>query len=313
MHSNEISVRARTERRAIICLLALLALSMLLFSCNISEGPSRQRPRVYLNHAYVCLDSATYHSVMESEWLKKNFAFVETRTTKANSGDSWTGTYIWGKKTYIEFFDIGNAENQGWSGIGFGVETPNGIDALHDHLVGEGVGNISKGVRTRKVEDLTIPWFHYLGFSNEDSTATVILNTWLMEYMPNYVKYKYPDVSPDSINITRELYNKKFYRKDLMLEDIIEVEIALDESERFGLVEELMHYGYIMDKRGEEMIAKGPDIVLVIRARSTGISGICRIKFSLTGEQYEPQTVLFGDKSRLILHADGTADWHFDI
>jgi hypothetical protein len=313
MLSNEILVLRMTERGVITYLLALIALSMFLLSCNIAEEPSRHRPLVYLNHAYVCLDSTTYHSVKDSEWLREIFAFVETKTTKANSEDTWTGTYIYGKNTYIEFFDIGSTENQGWSGIGFGVEAPNGIDALHDLLIDKGVVNISKGIRTRKVEDLTIPWFHYLGFTKEDSTATAILNTWSMEYLPNYVKYKYPDVSPDEINITRELYNKKNFRRDLMLENIIEIELALDEMERLDLFEELMHYGYILDKRGDETIAKGPDIVIVIRARATSISGICRIKFSLIDKQYEPQTISFGDKSRLILHTDRTADWHFDI
>ncbi len=291
----------------------LFVLSLLLLSFGCAEESSRHEPLVYLNHVYVYVDSTTYSSIRDSDYLKEQFAYVETRTTYADSNSSWTGTYIWGENTYIEFFDIGNIENKGWSGIGYGVEIENGIDSLYKRFTDLGINNVVKGMRSRQTEDGEIPWFYWFGFSNEDSTASFILNTWLMEYHPDYMKHRYPDIDPESINITRKLYTKKYYQEDLLLKNIIEIEFALDELDHNKFVEELKNYGYRMEQKGELTVARGPDIKMILRAKHEDKSGICRIKFSLTGKQYDPQTVLFGDKSKLILNKDRTAEWHFSI
>lgn len=303
----------RMKSEIIICVLILLVLSMLQLSCSDGEESGHDKPFVYLNHVYVCLDSTTYYSVCNSELLKEKFAYVETRTTYANTEDSWTGTYIWGENTYIEFFDIGNIENPGWSGIGYGVETEHGIDSLYSRFTNAGIDKVAKGLRTRKVEDVEIPWFYWFGFSNEDLTAKFVLNTWLMEYHNDYMKHKYPDIDPESINITRKLYNKNYYKEDLLLKNIIEIELALAELDYNKLFEELKNLGYQMERKGERAIARGPDITIILRAKYEDKSGLCRIKFSLTDKQYDPQTVQFGDKSRLILNVDKTAEWYFAI
>lgn len=291
----------------------LFVLSMMFFSCGEVKESRADAPIVYLNHVYVCLDSTTYASIVESEFLKDRFAYVETRTTYADNGASWTGTYIWGENTYLEFFDIGDVENKGWSGIGYCVEMENGIDSLHNRLSDEGVTNLARGLRTRKVEKREIPWFYWFGFSNEDSTATILLNTWLMEYHREYIEYKYQDIDPDSISITRRLYNKKYYRDDLLLDDVIEIELAVDEFDFKNLLGELRNYGYRMELKGESVTAVGPEIKIIVRPRSEDNSGLCRIRFALTDKRYEPQTVQFGSKSRLILHEDRTAEWFFSI
>ena len=313
MHYRNNSICKKMETERTKCGLILLVLSMLLLSCSNAEKSGHNKPLVYLNHVYVCLDSTTYYSIINSEFLKDQFAYVETRTTYANNGDSWTGTYIWGENTYIEFFDIGNIENHGWSGIGYGVETEHGIDSLYSRFTNAGINNVAKGLRTRKVEDIEIPWFYWFGFSNEDSTAKFVLNTWLMEYHHDYMKHKYPDIDPGSISITRKLYNKMYYKEDLLLKNIIEIELALAELDYNKLFEELKNYGYRMERKGERAIAIGPDITIILRAKFEDKSGLCRIKFSLTDKQYDPQTVQFGDKSKLILNADKTAELYFII
>ena len=313
MNCNHNSIGNNIVKGIIICWCIFFILSLSSSLCNSAEEISHHIPAVYLSHVYVYLDSTTYYSIRDSEFLKDRFAYVETRTTYADNGDSWTGTYIWGKNTYIEFFDIGNIENKGWSGIAYSVEAENGIDSLYSHFKNAGINNVAKGLRTRKVEDSDIPWFYWFGFSNEDSTATFILNTWLMEYHHDYMKYKYPDIDPESINITRKLYNQEYFDDNLLLKNIIEIELALNEFDYNKLLKELKNYGYHVERKEESTIANGPDFRIIIRAQHEDKSGLCRIKFSLTGKQHEPQTVLFGSKSKLILHSDRTAEWHFNI
>jgi len=290
-----------------------LVSTMLLLPCISTDGSSLPKPLAYLSHVYVTLDSTTYSSICNSDFLKDNFANSITKTVTVDSTSSWTGTYVWGENTYIEFFDIGEDENKGYSGIAFGVESENGIDSLYQRLADLGITNAGTFLRYRQVEDTAIPWFNMLGFSNEDTTVAFIVNTWAMEYKYEYMKHKYPDTNPDSLDITRRCYNQKEYRSELLLKDIIEIELALDEPDHNKLLEELKNYGYQIEQNGKLTIGNGPDIKIILRAKFENKSGICRIKFSLTDKEYEQQTVQFSDKSKLILNADRTAEWHFDI
>ncbi len=297
------------------CWFVFLVLSLFLLSCESTEESSHHKPFVYLNHVYLTLDSTTYSSICNSDFLKDNFANCVTKTGTTDSNQSWTVTYLWGENTNIELFVTGEAENKGFSGIGFGIEIENGIDSLYNHLASLGIKNVNKGLRYRQIEDRKIPWFYSLIFSIEDSTDTFMLNiwAWVMEYDYEYMKYKYPDKNPDSLKITRKYYNQKEYRSDLLFKDIVEIELALNEFDHNRLVEHLENYGYQIEQKGELIIGNGPDIRIILRAESENEAGICRIKLSLTDKQYEQQTVLFGNKSKLILNADRTAEWYFNI
>ena len=313
MYYYHISLCKNMGKEITRCWFIFLVLSMLLLSYKSTEGSDLPKPLAYLNHVYVTLDSTTYSSLCNSDFLKDNLANTITKTVTVDSTSSWTGTYVWGENTCIEFFNIGEDENKGYSGIAFGVESENGIDSLYQHFIDLGITNAGTFLRHRQVEDTEIPWFNMLGFFIEDTTVAFIVNTWAMEYKYEYMKHKYPDTNPDSLDITRKCYNQKEYRSELLLKDIIEIELALDEPDHNKLLEELKNYGYQIEQNGKLTIGNGPDIRIILRAKSENRSGICRIKFSLTDKQYEQQTVLFGDKSKLTLNADRTAEWYFDI
>lgn len=309
------SICKKMENEKIKSWFIFLVLSMLLLSCKSTEESNYHKPFIYLNHVYLTLDSTTYSSICNSDFLKDNFANCVTKTGTTDSNQSWTVTYLWGENTYIELFVTGEAENKGFSGIGFGVEIENGIDSLYNHFASLGIKNVNKGLQYRQIEDRKTPWFYSLIFSIEDSTAISMLNiwAWVMEYDYEYMKYKYPDKNPDSLKITRKYYNQKEYRSDLLFKDIVEIELALNEFDHTRLVEHLKNYGYQIEQKGELIIGNGPDIRIILRAKSENEAGICRIKLSLTDKQYEQQTVLFGNKSKLILNADRTAEWYFNI
>ena len=127
------------------------------------------------------------------------------------------------------------------------------------------------------------------------------------------MKSKYPDINPDSLEITRKFYNQLEYKSDLLLKDIVEIELALDEPDIKNITENLKFFGYQLEKKDELIIENGPDIKIIIRPKTENKLGVCRIKFSLTDKPYEQQTVQFSDKSKMILNADRTAEWYFDI
>lgn len=295
-----------------LCFMLLCIILLVLPGKSRGEVNSA-KPLVYVNHVYVTLDSATYFAVSNSAFLKDIFSACITKTIAADSGQSWTGTYVWGENTYIEFFNIGEYENKGYSGIGFGVEVENGIEHLHKHFTDSGMTNIWKDVRYRQIDDREVPWFQMFGFLSEDTTLSFITNTWAMEYKNEYMISKYPDRDPESLEITRKCYNQEEYRNDLLLKDIVELELAVDDPDYSKLLDEFKNYGYQVERNGALTIADGPDIRIILRARSENQAGICRIKFSLTDKRYEPRTEIFSNKSKLILNTDKTAEWYFDI
>lgn len=291
--------------------ITFLLASTIILSCDSINRANPNHPLVYLNHIYVTVDSSTYSDICNSDYIKKKFANIKTKTIKADSNDSWTGTYIYGQNTYIEIFNSGNEINRGQSGIAFGTEICGGVDSLFKSLTDSGKKFIKKDLRHLRTETGEIPWFYQLYSTKEDSNS--ILSSWLMEYLIEYVKYKYPDIDPETINITRELYIHNSYKKDLLFKDIIEVEFALDEFDYKELHQELILYGYKIERMGKKLIGEGPNINIIIIDKTKEKSGICRIKFSLNENINRDKTIYFGNKAKLILRTDKTAEWHFNM
>jgi hypothetical protein len=79
----------------------LLSICFLLLSSGSAfsaDGP----PPVFLNHFYIALDEATYQALRQSPEIAA-FAGIEERHTVAGSR-SWSGFYVYGRQTYMEFF-----------------------------------------------------------------------------------------------------------------------------------------------------------------------------------------------------------------
>ena len=290
----------------------LLLVSLLILPCGGKAELNTQKPLVYLNHFYMTLDSTTYNSVYKSEFLKE-FANFITRTVKADSSESWTGSFMFGEKTYLEIFSATENKEIGLCGIGFGIETENGVDALYERCQSLGVENTAKTIRHRDIEGKKIPWFNYFSINDFDSNRVYILNTWVMEYKYEYLKTKFPDINSDSLELTRKFYLQEDYKSDLLLKNIVEIELALDEPDINKITNELNLFGFQTEKEESVLILTGPEIKLIIRPKSENKSGVCRIKFSLTDKPYEQQTVQFGKKSKLILNSDKTAEWFISI
>ena len=292
--------------------ITFLFTSAWILSCDRINEANLNHPLVYLSHIYVTVDSSTYSDISNSEFIKNSFADIRTETIKADSNNSWTGTYIFGQNTYIEIFNSDyEVFNSGTSGIAFGIEICGGVDSLYKSLTDSGKKYRKKSLRYRRTETGEIPWFYSLYSTKEDSS--IIRFSWVQEYVVEYIKHKFPDINTEEINITRRLYNSKRYQNKLLLKDIVEVEFALDEYYYNRLQEELIFYGYKIERIGNKLIGKGPNINIIITDKTKEKSGISRIKFSLNDNQYGNKTINFGSKVKLILNIDKTAEWHFNI
>lgn len=276
-------------------------------------------PEVYLNHFFLIIDSSTYKDIVESGFIKNDFAHFEERTTVVNNEDSYTGAYVYGKNTYFEFFDESNSQDfmpPGLtSGMAFGVEKKDEIKIIQKKL--KDYKNAYIALRTREFDGAQIPWFT-MSAVFYGKTETDIM-TWVMEYHEDFLKKWHPELEPSSSGITRKdilvRYAAKIATPDLpknkILEDVIEVNFQLNQKDLEMLSGELTVLGYAFSQEGNKKIGIGPDVKIIIDTIDTGFGKIKGIKMSCHSSQHKEETFEFGEKSRLVLHTDNTATWIF--
>jgi hypothetical protein len=163
----------------------LLALTLLSLSTH-----AQTLPKVNFNHFYLVIDSADLAAIKNSDFIKNKFAATLTKTTKADSAATWTGTYLFGLDNYFEIFDSkGVGEPTGNGGIAFSVDGQGEIQQL-DTILSKKY-KIETGVREKQFDDKKVPWFTSLGIDDSAFYMQSHIYWWVMEYKPEYYDYNY--------------------------------------------------------------------------------------------------------------------------
>lgn len=156
---------------------------------------------VLLNHVLLTPDLATYEALAASKPLRE-LAVVEERTTRR--GDiEYTGLYLYGEHTYIQFLKPDPAAGllPGSSGIGFCVELPGGLERVASALAGAGVEATALDV-TRELDGVPLPWFKGLGF--RVPTPEQRLQFFALQYDPHFLERWHPPAVPEPPRIDRQ-------------------------------------------------------------------------------------------------------------
>lgn len=269
---------------------------------------AQRLPPVYLNHVYTVLDSITYTAIQNSVFLQKEFANFREESKVSNNGKTWAGLYLYGEKTYIEFFQAGKFPQfkSNESGMGFGVEETGGVQLYFRRLKKAFDTLAETGLVTRFEKGIDVPWFYDAGVNYHDDDQTFF--DWLMEYEPSYLQHMYADLKPEENGITRKQNLSRDFKKEGLFGNITEVRIALDKKEKERLVKELHAFNYKIYKRKEKTIAIGPEVqfIIVDNRKANGITGL---KIVLT-RAVDKMVHKFGANSVLELNGQ-TADWTF--
>jgi hypothetical protein len=277
-------------------------------------------PKVYLNHFFLVLDSSTYKAIVDSDFIKNEFAHFETRTTVVENNESYTGAYVYGENTYFEFFDESQSQDfmtEGLtSGMAFGVENKGELKIIQQKF--KDYKNGLFALRSREWNGVQIPWFAMTLVFYGDSAPDIM--TWVMEYHEDFLKKWHPDLVPSSSGIMRkdilERYAAKITNPDLpknkILKDVIQINLRLNQTDLETLKGELAVFDYTFARQGNKDICSGPDLKIIIDTIDNGVGGITEIKMSCHSSQPREKTFRFGTKSRLILHTDNTATWIFN-
>jgi len=282
------------------------------------KGP----PTVYLNHLYLVPDPSTFSGIGHSEFLRKEFAGFSAGTVRAEGNDTWSGMYLMGKRTYLEFLKANPSgkQKEGDYGIGFGVEEEGGLARVAALLRVGTRGQVKRHLRKRKVGDREVPWFRtvdvrYDRKQNYYSRMADSSNLWVMEYLRSYMEeFKPPNPNPgggsNARAISRERYNAPSFSGERLFEDVTGVELALNRRKSTHFVGELRALGYEIRTSGEQRVCTGPDVTLTIAPETHESSGIKVIRMSLLRWMGHRQVYRFGARSTLTL-AGRAAIWRF--
>ena len=302
--------------------LSVITVLLFLYSwVGFSQGKD-SLPEVFLNHVYLNIDEQTYRDIEKSDFIKKEFGVFEQRTTNTSSGASWTGTYLYGLNTYIEFFEADDSSDIGITGIGFGTEKSGELHAFYEQNKKDTIVSVSSPyLVTRKYNGKDVNWFYKMPFRLETKTPKTRL--WIMEYHPEFLGSWYPELKPDNNSIIRksiiERYTDKLSQTDRLFKNVEQVYLVVGLDE-FMILErhfEKMNFEKVAETRGGRgmpsiTFQKNGITFLIQMAMNVQQKGIYSIQFSLREKKEGQQVYTFGTSSKLTINNELLqATWSF--
>jgi hypothetical protein len=267
----------------------------------VGSGFAQALPAVYLNHATIFLPSEAYTALLQSQFLRSEFSGFQEQTVQRDGGAwSYTGIYLFGQHTYLEFFKDGS------------------VQALGNFVAGDIVFNMSIDDRRQ------LPLFRDL-LSAEKHDTMVINTARNGQNAPTFdsvmsrtgpeiilgpglrvttaLKGYYPD------GITRERQRESRFVPERALRDIIGFTLTGNAAERAKLKQEFRAYSYAISVEGEQITASGPEVAIVVVPPTLNTSRILTIDMSLNRTAGEERYKL-GEGSDLRIHGN-IAKWIF--
>ena len=271
---------------------------------------------VHLNHFYATVDVETITAIRESPFVRR-FGNLEVRTTKGTQS-TWTGTYLYGRQTYVEFFGPADFEISGkpapvggW-GIAVSGDRPGHVAALKSRLESVGQKAVVE-LDTRTFGKRTVPWFTALTALSEHGDSggrSDVVSVWAMEYVPSY--FELPEAAKEPAEHSADVISRERYQSDVyqqrMMRDVqrVEFDVGAKDYARIKLL--LKAAGFRMHQSKNRIDADGQETDFVFHL--TGRMGLRRIEFSLNAP-VAPGVHIIGN-SRLSVGPGAIAAWVFN-
>ena len=297
-----------------------LWLALLAIALRVWQQTPEPVPTVYFSHVTIDLSPATYQAVRASPFLQNEFSGFEERTTQRDGGKwSYTGIYLYGRHTYLEFEKadptIATADSQGTrpGNLSFGmwVDDRNQLPLVRNRLVAEtgAAEEIAVSKRVRDGKDVT--WFDWTAARFPDMPNKEFDSpTWVLSVYPSYLRQMHPDLKPEEEGTTREKQIRDYVPTRLM-EDVTDFVFTVSDVEYRRREAEFRAYGYALRSEGDTLIATGPGIRFQLIRAQLNEPRTLAIHFSLTPDKIGVKAYRFGDNSELHFLGDRTGTWTF--
>jgi hypothetical protein len=266
-----------------------------------------QAPKVFLNHVVVVSDSGTYAAINASPFLRDTLGRLAQYTIAAGGGATWTGSYLFGKNTYVELFAPGGVAGPAGIGmISYGVEERGSLSRIRSRLEAATKQPTDSMLRNRAREKEEVPWFYAV--SVKDVLTKSALPTWVMEYHPQHNKLWDPSIPKERDGILRWQALASEYDPKRPLRDVVGVTVAVNDTDRRRLLAEAPAVGYRVED-GSRLI--GPSVVIRLEPATGSRRGVTAIEFALVPGAVAPGTRAIGARSEITVTKSSTAVWHF--
>jgi hypothetical protein len=302
--------------KTLLCAVAPIALSACV---TTTSGPSavRQVQIAELNHVFATVDPQTAEAIRRSEFVRR-FANLEIRTT-TGTRSTWTGRYLYGKQTYIEFFAPEDfyindkpAPVGSW-GIALSGDALGFNQLLKKRLEAAGHRALLE-LDTRKFGDRTVPWFEALTAISDHGDSGALgatASVWAMEYQPSY--FELPEAAKESAEGPADVISRERYQSDVyaqrMMRDIVQVHFNVGPQD-FARIEPLLKAaGYRITRSAGEVLAAGAQTDFRFTLTSPEAQRLREVRFSLNAPR-ERHVEAIGH-STLVVGPGATATWTF--
>jgi hypothetical protein len=276
----------------------LKALLLLLLLPIASAHPTHS-VSVFFTHFYVALDQPTYDAMRKSPEIAA-LAAVEVRHVIAGS-ESWTGFYVSGRQTYMEFYGPATLDKDmrvGDCGLGLTVEEAGGVAEIADRLRTRFGDKVEVDTTPAKTDSGTVPWFQSADLKTDGPR---ILSTWFMEIDPGYLAAIHPGAAIEH-PLSRQQYLSWKFLPDHPLDDVVGLTLRLNAADRSQLATELELAGWKVSTAKSGFVATGPDIQVTVEP-ARGREGIQKVEMRLR-KSVSKQEILLGNAK---LRLEGTA------
>lgn len=260
-------------------------------------------PPVFMGHFYVALDQASFDALRKSPEIAALAHVVERHTVAGK--DEWTGFYVQGRQTYMEFFGATNLPEGmrvGDTGLGLTVEQAGGVPALVSRWRSAFDQRVEMTSTPRTTPTGTIPWFISTQIKSDGHES---METWVMENDPNYLATMHPGAKIEN-PFGRERSLSWYFLPDHQLDNVTGITAALKPGESAQLATELKLIGWPVRARGKGFVATGPDLKLTVlpAGAHTGIQQVdLHLRRSVPKQNVQLGSVellLDGDKGHLV-------------
>lgn len=271
-----------------------------------SGGSERVEPPIEFNHLYVTLAAETVDAIAESDFIVDAFSLA--RQTIKTDGGSWTGTYLRGKQTYLEFFAPGGAADfrTGHAGIGFSTQRLGQLDQIEKGIAVLAVGRLHRRLRRRQTEQGEVSWFHDLRIVPLEKQH---FTAWLMEFHEDYLQTENVKMTAAGL-FDRGAYMAVRGVSDSLLDDISEVHLDLLSEEQVVLDQLLRALGFHVSRVGSTAVYHSAGFTLRISTLSAPVYRIRKVICSMTVPSSETKEYVFGHEARLAVHGASMV-WSF--
>jgi hypothetical protein len=284
----------------------------------LPAASGQQLPPVYFNHMSMFMDQATLDNLMASPFLNTDFSAFDKITMQRDGGKwSYTGIYLTGRATYLEFLP-GTPKGEppknemsplGTVALGMWIDQRSQLPRLRDKLAEKSHSHpdIKPEKEFHAGHDLT--WFDALvpGFPDEESVRA---DAWIMAVYPAYLKQRYPDLKPEQDGTDRQKQLARYYSANKLFRAITRVTLTVNQAEQDRLALEFAAYGYVIRTDGAKKIATGPEFELEMIPVPQDSPRKLAISLQLNRAKEGPQIIKIGDTSELRFHGD-SAIWYF--